>query len=90
MTPLWTEACTFQKHTKGKLRDTVRVFINVMHWCKTHSDKTGKEQYFNSVEELQTRLDALHNIRFRLATSAVPTHIVSRFAYSLSYDYLML
>ena len=52
MTPLWTEACTFTKHTKGKLRDTVRVFINEMHWCKTHSDKTGKEHYFNSVEEL--------------------------------------
>ena len=80
MTPLWTEACTFTKHTKGKLRDTVRVFINEMHWCKTHSDKTGKEQYFNYVEELQTRLDALQNIHFRLATGAVPTHIVSRFA----------
>ena len=80
MSPLWTEACTFQKHNRsGKLRDTLRVYINEMCWFKTHSDMTGKEQYYNSVEEPQTRLDALQGIRFRLAMGPVPTNIVSRF-----------
>ena len=78
--PLWTEVCTFTKTRKGKLRDTFRVFINELGWCKCHSDKHGKDYYFNSLDDLLVKVQALKSIRFVLATGELPTAVVSRFA----------
>ena len=78
MNPLWTEVCTFTKRRNGKLRDTFRVFINQLGWCKCHQDKTGKDFYFNTVEDLLVKVDALKKIRFTKATGELPTAVVSR------------
>ena len=78
--PLWTEVCTLTKTRKGKLRDTFRIFMNELHWCKCHSDKTGKDFYFNSLDDLLVKVQALRNIRFVLATGKLPTAITNRYA----------
>ena len=77
--PLWTEVSTYTKHTRGKLRDTFRVFVNQLGWCKCHQDKTGKDFYFDSVDALLTKIEALKKIRFVHATGELPTTICGRF-----------
>ena len=76
--PLWTEVCTFTKISKGKLRDTFRVFVNQLGWCKCHQDKTGKDFHFNTVEDLLEKIDKLKAIRFTHATGELPASVVSR------------
>lgn len=78
--PLWTEVCTFTKKRKGVLRDTFRISVNELGWCKCHSDKTGKDFFFNSLDELLVKIEALRKIRFVLASGELPTAINSRFA----------
>ncbi len=75
----WTEVASFTKTRRGKLRDTFRVFTNDLSWCKCHQDKTGKDFYFDSVEELLIKIDALKCINFVSATGELPTNIVGRF-----------
>lgn len=76
----WTEVTTFTKIRNSKLRDTFRIYANQFGWTKGHSDKTGKDFYFNSLDELLTKVEALKKIRYVLATGELPTEVVSRFA----------
>ena len=76
----WTEVATFTKVRNQKLRDTFRVFINPLGWVKGHSDKSGKDNYFNTIDELLDKIEALHKIRYRLATGELPTEVVNRYA----------
>ena len=77
--PLWTEVCTFTKTKNGKLRDTFRVTINQLGWCKCHQDKSGKDFFFNSVDELLVKIQALKKIRFVHATGELPAAITNRY-----------
>ena len=76
--PLWTEVCTFTKTRNKKLRDTFRVFINELGWCKCHQDKTGKDFYFDSLADLLNKIEALRKIRYVHATGELPAVVVSR------------
>ena len=76
----WTQVTTYTKTRNKKLRDTFRVFTNQLGWVKAHSDKTGKDFYFNTLDELLTKVEALKKIRFVLASGELPTEVVSRFA----------
>jgi len=76
----WTQVTTFTKTKNKKLRDTFRIFQNELGWTKGHSDKTGKELYFNTLEDLLTKAEALRKIRYVLASGSLPTAVVSRFS----------
>ena len=76
----WTEVATFTKVRNQKLRDTFRVFVNPLGWVKGHSDKSGKDNYFNTIDELLDKIEALQKIRYRLATGELPTEVVNRYA----------
>ena len=76
--PLWTEVCTFTKTRNKKLRDTFRVFVNELGWCKCHQDKTGKDFYFDSLADLLNKIEALRKIRYVQATGELPAVVVSR------------
>lgn len=77
--PLWTEVCTYTKTRNRKLRDTFRVFINELGWCKCHQDKTGKDFYFDSVDALLVKIQALKKISFVHSTGELPSVITSRY-----------
>jgi hypothetical protein len=76
----WEEICTFTKYRNGKLRDTFRIYTNELDWCKGHSDKTGKDFYFESQSSLNKKLEGLQKIRYSLASGELPKRIVSRYA----------
>ena len=76
----WKQVATYTKTKNKKLRDTFRIFVNQLGWCKGHSDKTGKDFYFESLDALLTKVEALKKIRFHLATGSLPTEVVNRFS----------
>ena len=78
----WDEVGTLTKHNrKGKLRDTFRIFQNQFGWCKGRRDETGKEFWFNSEEELQTKLDSLLQLNYKVASEInIANEITSRFS----------
>lgn len=76
----WTQVATYTKTRNKKLRDTFRIFTNQLGWVKAHSDKTGKDFYFNTLDELLTKVEALKKIRYVLASGSLPVEVVSRFA----------
>lgn len=76
----WQEVATLTKTRNKKLRDTFRIFINPLGWVKGHSDKTGKDVYFENLDALLAKVDALKKIRYQLATGSLPSVVVSRFA----------
>lgn len=76
----WVEVATYQKVRNSKIRDTFRVFVNELGWCKGHSDKTGKDFYFESLSSLIRKVEALEKIRYKLHTGELPDTVVSRYA----------
>ena len=76
----WVEVATYQKVRNSKIRDTFRIFMNELGWCKGHSDKTGKDFYFESLSALTSKIEALEKIRYQLHTGQLPEKIVSRYA----------
>lgn len=76
----WTEVATYTKVRNQKLRDTFRVFVNPLGWVKGHSDKSGKDFHFKTIDELLDKIEALHKIRYRLATGELPTEVVNQYA----------
>ena len=77
----WVQVATFTKFTtKGKLKDTFRIYLNPLGWCKGRSDKTGKDFYFDSLSLLHKKIEGLKQVRYKLASGEVPSKVISRYA----------
>ena len=78
----WNEIGKLTKHRRsGKLRDTFRIYVNNLSWCKGRRDETGKEFWFDSAEELQTKLASLEALNYKASEELkLPTEIISHFA----------
>ena len=76
----WVEVATFQKDKQGKIRDTFRIYVNELGWCKGHSDKTGKDWHFQSLSSLVTKVEALKKLRFKLISGELPGKVISQYA----------
>ena len=76
----WVEVATYQKVRNSKIRDTFRVFVNELGWCKGRSDKSGKDFYFESLSALHQKIEALRKIRYQLTSGELPSKVVSRYA----------
>ena len=76
----WEEVCTFTKTRNRKLRDTFRIYINELGWCKAHSDKHGKDYYFESKNALDDKLAGLRQVNYIMASGDIPVKIISRYA----------
>ena len=76
----WTEVATFTKTKNGKLRDTFRVFVNELGWCKGRDDKRGRDYYFHSLDEMLAKIESLKKIRYVRATGELPKSVISQYA----------
>ena len=81
MSSNWKEFGRLEKRNKNnKVRDRIRLFVNDLNWCKANSEKTSKEFWFNTIEELEVKLQTWNNLKFvSVMQMKLPTEINSRF-----------
>ena len=78
----WEEVGTLVKiNRNGKVRDRIHLQHNSLGWMKSKSEKTSKELWFNTSDELMQKINSWLALNYQFTYEfSCPAVINSRFA----------